>query len=89
MWGKRENVKETFVLESSAVAALTPFWLVLAMLYKTKSEPVGEKKVYVFDPPTKSEVSFKMQLYEKKMRKPVFLLVSIRDVPTWVWWLGK
>lgn len=43
-----EAWRRLFVLESSAVAALTPFWLVLAMLYKTKSEPVGEKSISVW-----------------------------------------
>lgn len=70
--------RRLFVLESSAVAALTPFWVVLAMLYKTKPELVGEKNIRVWSSKmTKNEVSFKMQLYENKMRKPVLLLVSI------------
>lgn len=73
-----EAGRRLFVLESSAVAALTPFWVVLAMLYKIKPELVGEKNIRVWSSKmTKNEVSFKMQLYENKMRKPVLLLVSI------------
>lgn len=37
-----------------------------------------EKKVYVFGPPAKNEVNFKIQLYEnQKDKKAILLLVSI------------
>lgn len=71
-----EAWRKLFVLESSAFAALTSFWVVLAMLYETKSEPVGEKCLVLL-PKRRLVLRCNYMKIKKKMRKPVLLLVNI------------